>query len=366
MKGYWLGLAVICPVFAQPPASFSVDVKLVRVPCSVTRPNGTPVQNLRKEDFIVLEDGKAQEVKYLWQELDLPITLVVVADVSCGSMGIFRSHPNQLAEEITQLFDRVLSSSDRAAIVAVTDQARLLTDLTGSIEKLRCGAANLRVVTDDKDRLGSEASGVRNAGGPILGVPCIGTNPTRWSGNPWPCGFAALWNGVYFSARLGLRPQKGPKAIVLFAPGLDTGSDRGLKDAVAECQQAGALVYSIRRAGRAFLDSAVDPTMAAEATPRGGIMEPPKTEATRSFAYFYAREKPDMEEIARDTGGLMFDGKDSKFAEICDRIQSDLRNQYVLAYTPATAHSTRTFHKLQVKLTSPGLKVRTQDGYYAQ
>ena len=58
MKSRWLVLALAGPVLAQPSTTFSVDVNLVRVPCIVTRANGAPVKNLRKEDFIVLEDGK--------------------------------------------------------------------------------------------------------------------------------------------------------------------------------------------------------------------------------------------------------------------------------------------------------------------
>ena len=49
-----------------------------------------------------------------------------------------------------------------------------------------------------------------------------------------------------------------------------------------------------------------------------------------------------------------------------DRIQADLRSQYVLGFVPSNVHSPRRFHKLQVKVTLPDLKVRAQDRYYAQ
>jgi hypothetical protein len=48
------------------------------------------------------------------------------------------------------------------------------------------------------------------------------------------------------------------------------------------------------------------------------------------------------------------------------RIQADLRSQYVLGFTPGSAQKPRSFHKLQVKVTLPNLKVRAQDRYFAQ
>ena len=66
MMGHWATLFSAIPLLAQAPG-FSVDVNLVRVPCVVIAANGAPVQGLRSADFVVLEDGVPQKVKYLWQ-----------------------------------------------------------------------------------------------------------------------------------------------------------------------------------------------------------------------------------------------------------------------------------------------------------
>ncbi len=146
MKSRWLVLALAGPLLAQPSTTFSVDVNLVRVPCIVTRANGAPVKNLRKEDFIVLEDGKPRQVKYLWRETDLPLTIVVLVDITYPHITMSRlgPHPNQYTEDILQVLRQVFSANDRMAIVGVSDQARLVTDLTGSLEELRSGAAAVR------------------------------------------------------------------------------------------------------------------------------------------------------------------------------------------------------------------------------
>ena len=63
---------------------------------------------------------------------------------------------------------------------------------------------------------------------------------------------------------------------------------------------------------------------------------------------------------------MAFDAKSATIQEVSLRIQADLRSQYVLGFTPGAAQKSRSFHKLQVKVTLPNLKVRAQDRYYAQ
>jgi hypothetical protein len=56
-----LALATLCP--AQESAStFKVDVKLVNVFVTVTDEHGAPVGGLKKDDFILTEDGRAQKL----------------------------------------------------------------------------------------------------------------------------------------------------------------------------------------------------------------------------------------------------------------------------------------------------------------
>lgn len=346
MKVQCVVLAFAGPLLAQPPANFSVDVNLVRVPCIVTRANGAPVQDLRKEDFIVLEDGKPREVKYLWRETDLPLTVVVAADVSCAHFQSpnLQASQEQYTQDILQVLRQVFSANDRMAIVGVSDQARLVTDLTGSLEELRSGAAVVR----------------RRVELPILGDPCAGRNPALDREPGAPCGFSVLWDGVFSSARLILLPQNGRKAMLLLTGGLDTGSDHGLKDAIAECQRAGAMVYSIRDADH----YAWVPEPAPETGPITAVTTPLGIQLSKPQSYNYLREKSDLDRISRETGGVAFDRRDTPLEEVLDRIQADLRSQYVLGFEPASAHSPRKLHKLQVKVTLPDLKVRAQDRYY--
>jgi Ca-activated chloride channel family protein len=78
-----------------------------------------------------------------------------------------------------------------------------------------------------------------------------------------------------------------------------------------------------------------------------------------------------LKEICEMTGGRLFNvGSDtSGLEDIASRISAELRNQYVLGYTPSQVKRDGSWRKLKVKLTPPpGLPILTvhfRDGYYA-
>jgi Ca-activated chloride channel family protein len=80
------------------------------------------------------------------------------------------------------------------------------------------------------------------------------------------------------------------------------------------------------------------------------------------------RAQKAMEEISEASGGLAFFPKDANEVEgIATRIAHDIRNQYVLTYTPNHPDDGR-FHSVAVKANAAGkgkLFVRTRTGYYA-
>ena len=49
---------------------------------TVTEGNGRMVPGLNKEDFLVEEDGRKQEVSHFAREVTLPLTLAILIDTS--------------------------------------------------------------------------------------------------------------------------------------------------------------------------------------------------------------------------------------------------------------------------------------------
>src|ERR1035437_10351738 len=62
--------------------SIKVDVDLVNILTSVRNKRGALIPNLEKQDFTILEEGKAQAIKYFTKETDLPLTIGLLVDVS--------------------------------------------------------------------------------------------------------------------------------------------------------------------------------------------------------------------------------------------------------------------------------------------
>lgn len=327
--GVLLVVGAINTLLAQTP--IQVDVDLVRVPCDVTDRNGAVVSNLRPEEFSIIADGEPQLIRYVWREFDLPLRIGLICDVSGSQSAFVRRHKQTVA----QFLSDILTEKDRAFLVAIASQQRLVVDLTSSAESLSQGLS----------RLGSDAN-------PILGEPCEGTSGgvkhssvARRRG--WPCGGTALWNGVYFSAKSRLKQMEGRKALLILTDGLDTGSDHTLMDGLEACQSADTMVYGILYTENPYLPALINPMTAPL--------------ALSMLKAQIAKGKRDVNRIAMETGGASFDGRHVPLREIFARIEQDLREQYVLGFTPAI--HTAGVHKIKVTVTRPGLQVRARQWY---
>src|SRR5258708_38424451 len=206
-------------------------------------------------------------------------------------------------------------------LVSIAQQAWLVADLTNSADDLQAAV---------------EKIGVRNrTAGPLLGEPCRGSRIRHG------CGGTALWHGLYFTARQGLRPVDGRKAMIVLSDGMDTGSDRSLTDVIEAAQSADTVVYTIK-----YLS--------------------PIRFASPTLTILTAVKSRSLERLAHETGGHPFGNPGDKLAEVFTQIENELRNLYVLGFTPAEEARDGKFHKLEVKTVRKDLVVRTRTGYHAR
>jgi VWFA-related protein len=108
------------PPAPEPPQEtdivFRSDVSLIRVDAQVLRRDGQPVLHLQREDFVLRDNGKVQEIRNFATE-DLPVDVLLLLDVS-GSM---RTHVESIAAASREAM-AVLGQDDRVAIM-VFDRA---------------------------------------------------------------------------------------------------------------------------------------------------------------------------------------------------------------------------------------------------
>ena len=78
---------VLCLVSAaqESDTTFKVDVKLVNVFVTVTDEHGGPIAGLKKENFELMEDDKAQKVALFDKESALPLNIVLAIDTSLST-----------------------------------------------------------------------------------------------------------------------------------------------------------------------------------------------------------------------------------------------------------------------------------------
>jgi Ca-activated chloride channel homolog len=77
-----------------------------------------------------------------------------------------------------------------------------------------------------------------------------------------------------------------------------------------------------------------------------------------------------LNELCEETGGRMFRVDDlSEMSDIAEKISTELRNQYVIGYTPKDMHRDGKWRKVKVKLNPPQglppLTIHARTGYYA-
>jgi VWFA-related protein len=118
--------------------SIKVDVDLVSILASVRDKRGALIPSLQKEDFTILEDGKAQPIKYFTKETDLPLTIGLLVDVS----GSQRNLIDIERSAASQFFREVLRKKDLAFLISFGEENELLQDYTGSARLLTEGWAS--------------------------------------------------------------------------------------------------------------------------------------------------------------------------------------------------------------------------------
>lgn len=79
-----------------------------------------------------------------------------------------------------------------------------------------------------------------------------------------------------------------------------------------------------------------------------------------------ARARKQLDELTEQTGGRdWFPNDVAEIANIAPQIAHEIRNQYVLGYTPTNLAADGSYRKVRVEVNFPGATVRTRAGYYA-
>jgi Ca-activated chloride channel homolog len=184
---------------SQPEETLKVDVKLVNVYVTVTDAHGAPVAGLKKENFILKEDGQPQTISVFDKESAVPLSIALAIDTSLSTR-----HDLPLEQASAKRFARaILRPVDALSVFGFSEAVSQSTSYTASLKQIDEGI--------DHIRLGAAT---------------------------------ALYDAVYLASR-SLDHRQGRKVMVLITDGGDTISRIDYKEAARAAQEAEALVYSI-------------------------------------------------------------------------------------------------------------------------
>ncbi|HEX4955707.1 MAG TPA: VWA domain-containing protein [Thermoanaerobaculia bacterium] len=253
-----------------------------------------------RRDHFVILDNGTRQSVVTFERGEVPITAAILLDASQSMQG------GRLAKALegARAFVDGLTEVDKASILLFSDQLVRRTEFASEPRTLL-----------------ASLEGVEARGGTAV-------------------------NDHLYLALKGLEGEPGRPVVILLSDGADVHSVLSMRDVLWKVGRSQALVYWIvlQEQGRVGGDT-------FSSAWRDG-------EATR-------KEARALQEAIEVSGGRTIsvqklEDLSSTFAEIL----LDLRGQYVLGYYPSNLSGSRRWHKVEVRVDEPGVRVRHRGGYF--
>lgn len=296
---------------SPPIPTLRVSVNLVDLFFVVHDKSGKLVPNLTQADCNVFEDDTPQKLKSFAAQSDLPLSIGILLDTSVSQQRVL---PDE-QKAASAFLRRILRPTDEAFLISFDVTVDLLADWTSNPDDLKRAL--------DAAQINSSSGNYANGTLPSIAKP-KGT---------------LLYDAVYLASNDKLRQESGRKAMVLLTDGQDEGSEEKLQSAIEAAQKADAIVYVLLISDPGFY----------------GMLD---------FSSDGA-----MRKLVEATGGEVFPiGKNGKkLPAAFDTIESQLRTEYQVTYTPSNTVQDGSYRRIRVACRQNGqpLKVQARQGYYA-
>jgi len=373
----------------NPDTVIRITVNLVQVDAVVTDAKGHLVNGLKKEDFVILQDGKPQVItnfSYVSTREGVVRTAAAPKKPAPGAKIAPPPPPSmpfrasQVRRTIALVVDDLGLSFDsiarvRGSLKKFVDQEMQPGDLVAVI-RTGAGMGALQQFTSDKRILYAAIDKVKyNALGRvgISSFAPLGSDPgaidTTNFDNEREQIFAAGTMGAIRYVVDGLRELPGRKSVVLFSENMRINYQDGMSQRVLDsmklltdaCNRASVVIYSIDPRGLVYTG-----LTAADNTSRMSPQQIANVHAQRSQQLFESQDG--LVALAHETGGLFLHDSNDIDGQLRQVIQ-DGEGYYLIGYHPSAAtFDARTgqpkFHNLQVRVKQAGLHVRYRSGFF--
>jgi VWFA-related protein len=408
-----------------PSVTFQVEVNYVDVDAVVTDENGNFVTGLAREDFELFEDGKPMKID-LFSFVDLPLEkpqrfLVLDRPVTTDSqsnregfsgrlyvivlddLDVSAMRSAHVKKSARQFVEQYVGANDMAAVIYTSGRSDAAQEFTANHQLLLTAidkfvGRRLRSLT--LERLDSYYQRILETSYTQSSENADGTAPastdpggySRLDPSDFERGHRALGvldtlkNTAEFLATVRGRR----KAVLFFSEGIDypvtdvfgsqnaTDVIRATQDAITMAARANVNYYTIDPRGLVGMTSewmemngsgapeiAGGPAMTTPGTnaPMNGISGVSSFfNAQTEFMAELQLSQGSLRELAEQTGGIAAVNSNS-LTDAFDRIVQANSRYYVLGYYPPTHPRDGRFHKIEVKVKRPGLRVVARRGY---
>lgn len=301
---------------AQTPSdeTFKLRTDLVVLDAQVlNKKTGLAVGNLKKEDFIIYEDGVKQEITHFSQDR-LPLSILLVLDTS----GSVWDAMNEMRDKTIASLDR-LKASDEVALMATASKTELIQDFTTDRRLIAEKIQSL-----DKNRLGSDG---------------------------------ILLHEALFQAARHMNKAANPvsrRVVLVITDNISTqkiGKGHSENDSLNELYETGSVVCGLNISSLDELILKFDP-------------------------FFYAVKpfffRGDIRRYADKTGGLVLKTAKDEVSDKLAAIIDQLRTRYAIGYVSSNTSQDGKFRKIRLQLSGEVDKregkpaIITRKGYYSR
>lgn len=313
LSGLLLLLLAVVPCGARAQTSdavdtIKIDADLVDLNVSVfSRDPKTPVGDLQQKDFVVLENGEAEEISF-FASASAPFDLVLLIDLSLSTQDKM-----DLIKKSAKRFVESARPADRIAIVTFTSTVQVVSPLTSD-----------RTALFDRIKKMEKPRG--------------GTN---------------FWDALYFVLKEVVGQASRRSAVVVMTDGIDNalpdidgpGSTVSFRDLLMTVRSSDAIVLPI------YLDTEREMVRLRKATPES-----------------YLEARAQLTQLANESGSILYQArKVEDLKGVYEQVIKDLGTVYSIGYRPKNRERDGSWRNVRVQLTGrPDLAARTKRGYYAK
>ncbi|HEU4478783.1 MAG TPA: VWA domain-containing protein [Pyrinomonadaceae bacterium] len=334
-----------------------VDTKLVSVPAVITNSAGRPLAGLRRENFVVFEDGQPQSIAN-FGTTEAPFEIALLLDTSGSTRDDVA-----LIKQAANSFINALRANDRVAITAFNSERRG-NDMSATVEVLSPLTGNRTSLQRAINNLGSA------------------------NGTPFYDALDRVVLEVFREAPT--EEVRGRRAVVALTDGVDSASEIDFAAARARLLGAGIACYFIQVNTEDFVedrllkDCADDGRLSLSAKQleryRRVFLPRAKSEDFSNFCQMgpfqrmqisrqlYNLARREMNDLSQASGGRNFVAATLQDARAAfAQVANEIGTQYSLGYYPTNKARDGKFRAIRVEVRGVREKahIRAREGYVA-